>query len=156
MERRPNPDEDACAFARAHDDGRADRSLAAAHVVLVGVSGTGKTTISGELAKRGWRVANVPLTEDGVLPPLARETPVVALIIQAALLQKIRRSRFGWSGQRIGRDYCRIDAIRRELLAARRRFLERGWPVVDVSQQTPAETADLIVALLAHKDAAGS
>lgn len=156
MKHRSNPGEDARAFTRAHDDGCADRSLADAHVVLVGVSGTGKTTVAGELAQRGWRVANIPLTEDGVLPPLAGETPVVGLIIQAALLQKIRRSRFGWSGQRIGRDYCRIDAIRRELLAARRLFLARGWPIVDVSQQAPAETVDLIVALLGHKDAAGS
>lgn len=116
-------------------------------MVLIGVSGTGKTTVSGILASRDILVANVPFVEGAVRAPvlLGDDVPrVVALTAQVGTLVKVRRERLARLGEPLGSDFCRVDRIRRELLAAHRTCLERQWDIIDVSGQTPVETADLV------------
>ncbi|HEY8287842.1 MAG TPA: kinase/pyrophosphorylase, partial [Acetobacteraceae bacterium] len=52
---------DAMHYVLAHDDGQAQPGLAAADVVLVGVSRSSKTPTCFYLANRGIKAANVPL-----------------------------------------------------------------------------------------------
>lgn len=140
--------EEAIQFALDHDDGRGLDDLERAEVVLVGVSRTAKTPLCLYLASRGIRTASVPLIAGRPLPEVLSRLPdttVVGLTIKAEVLMKMRRARMSRLGESLGGDYCRIDGIRRELLAAHRQFLAHGWPVVDVTDTSIEEAAGMIL-----------
>jgi regulator of PEP synthase PpsR (kinase-PPPase family) len=149
---------DAIHFVLAHDDGQAQPGIAEADVILVGVSRSSKTPTSFYLANRGIKAANVPLVPSLPEPPGLELThcPVIGLTLDAEALIEIRRHRLkliaqGHGGGHIRQDsgeYVDIDAVKAELLWARRLCTRRGWPVVDVTRRSIEETAATVLQLM--------
>ncbi len=149
---------DAMHFVVAHDDGQAQAGIVEADVVLVGVSRSSKTPTSFYLANRGVKAANVPLVPGLPEPPgLERlERPVVGLTLDPRALIEIRRHRLKLiaHGDNTGvlrqdtNDYVGLDAVKAELLWARRICTRRGWPVIDVTRRSIEETAATVLQLM--------
>ncbi|MBE7158961.1 MAG: kinase/pyrophosphorylase, partial [Rhodospirillales bacterium] len=136
---------DAMHYVLAHDDGQAQPGLAEADVVLVGVSRSSKTPTCFYLANRGIKAANVPLVPNLPMPD-ALETvkcPVIGLTLAPEALIDIRRHRLrliGGGGQtgpmrQDSSEYVDEDAVKAELLWARRFCNSRGWPTIDVTRR---------------------
>jgi [pyruvate, water dikinase]-phosphate phosphotransferase / [pyruvate, water dikinase] kinase len=148
---------DAIHYVLAHDDGQSPAGIAEADVVLVGVSRSSKTPTSFYLANRGVKAANIPLVPGLPVPPDLAELhcPVVGLTLDAPALIEIRRHRLrmiaagGQTGPiRQEGDYIDQEAVKQELLWARRLCNTRGWPVVDVTRRSIEETAATILQLM--------
>lgn len=144
---------DAMHFVIAHDDGQLADGIAAADVCLVGVSRSSKTPTAFYLANRGIKAANVPLVPGVPLPPALEDPPcpVIGLTLEPRALIEIRRHRLNliggseWAGGRSGSDYIDEEAVRAELLWARRLCASRGWPVIDVTRRSIEETAAEVI-----------
>ena len=149
---------DAMHYVLAHDDGQAQPGLTEADVILVGVSRSSKTPTCFYLANRGVKAANVPLVPGLPQPSeLANpHCPVVGLTLDAKSLIDIRRHRLKLIGtsdnmamvRQNGTDYVDEDAVKAELLWARRLCTERGWPVIDVTRRSIEETAATVLQLM--------
>lgn len=139
-------------YAIAHDDGQGTLDeLEGADVVLCGVSRTSKTPTCIYLAHRGIRAANVPLvpgSEDGERLTRLKNPLVVGLTVSPDRLVQIRRNRLDSLHQHQETDYVDHDAVRAEIIKARRDFERRGWPVIDVTRRSVEETAASIVNLV--------
>ncbi|HWA60045.1 MAG TPA: pyruvate, water dikinase regulatory protein [Caulobacteraceae bacterium] len=141
---------DALSYALSHDDGQGGQEFDRADVVLVGVSRTSKTPTSIYLAHRGVRAANVPLVPGAPLPPRLTTTrvPVVGLIVSPDRLVQIRRNRLKMLHEERESAYVDTDAVRQEIMDARRLFERHGWPVIDVTRRSVEETAAAVINLL--------
>ncbi|HWF01641.1 MAG TPA: pyruvate, water dikinase regulatory protein [Caulobacteraceae bacterium] len=142
---------DALNYALGHDDGQGGQDLANADVVLVGVSRTSKTPTSIYLAHRGVRAANVPLVDPKTTPPqlaAVEGIPVVGLTISPDRLVQIRRNRLRSLNEGRPSSYVDIDAVRAEIVAARRLFEKQGWPIIDVTRRSVEETAAAVINIL--------
>ncbi|HLB97553.1 MAG TPA: pyruvate, water dikinase regulatory protein [Acetobacteraceae bacterium] len=149
---------DAMHYVLAHDDGQAQPGLTEADVILVGVSRSSKTPTCFYLANRGVKAANVPLVPGLPQPSeLANpHCPVVGLTLDAKALIDIRRHRLKLIGnsdnmamvRQNGTEYVDEDAVKAELLWARRLCTERGWPVIDVTRRSIEETAATVLQLV--------
>ena len=149
---------DAMHYVLAHDDGQSQPGLAEADVILVGVSRTSKTPTCFYLANRGVKAANVPLVPN--LPEVVgldqAQCPVIGLTLDADALIDIRRHRLrlianaGGTGivRQNNTDYVDEDAVKAELLWARRYCTRRGWPVIDVTRRSIEETAATVLQLM--------
>jgi hypothetical protein len=143
-------------FAMTHDDGQGMADLGAADVVLVGVSRSSKTPTCIYLANRGVRAANVPLVPDMPLPaPVAALKRfgeggplVVGLTNDPSALVAVRRNRLRILKESRETTDTDPEAVRSEVVSARRLFAERGWPVLDTSRRSIEETAAAILSLL--------
>jgi regulator of PEP synthase PpsR (kinase-PPPase family) len=148
---------DAIHYVLAHDDGQAQAGIPEADVVLVGVSRSSKTPTSFYLANRGVKAANVPLVPGTPDPPGLENPscPVVGLTLDAAALIEIRRHRLRMIGsgtplKPVSNDgvYVDLEAVKQELVWARRLCTARGWPVVDVTRRSIEETAATVLQLM--------
>ena len=142
---------DALNFAMAHDDGQGASDLDGADVILVGVSRTSKTPTSIYLAHRGVRAANVPLVP-GAEPPqhlfdITRPL-VVGLTVSTDRLLQIRRNRLLSIREERESAYIEEDAVRDEIVRARRLFERQKWPIIDVTRRSVEETAAAVINLL--------
>jgi hypothetical protein len=138
-------------YAIAHDDGQGGQDLTQADVILVGVSRTSKTPTCIYLAHRGVRAANVPLVPGRPPPPELFElknTLIVGLITSPDRLIQIRRNRLLSLKENRESDYIDTDAVRQEIIAARRLFERMNWPIIDVTRRSVEETAAAIINLL--------
>ena len=140
-------------YAIAHDDGAGGDNLNQADVILTGVSRTSKTPTSIYLAHRGVRAANVPLIPGQGAPAalLAAGKPIVALIASPERLISIRRNRLLALNQDAETPYTDQEAVRAEIIEARRLFERHGWPVIDVTRRSVEETAAQIINILAEQ-----
>lgn len=142
---------DAMHYVLSHDDGQGTAGIMNADVVLVGVSRSSKTPTCFYLANRGVKAANVPLVPGAPLPTEldTAPCPIVGLTIDPLSLLEIRRHRLriiGAEGVRIGEnDYVDADAVKAEILAARRLCTAKGWPVIDVTRRSIEETAATVI-----------
>lgn len=140
-------------YALAHDDGQLLANLEKADVILVGVSRTSKTPTCLYLANRGIKAANVPIVP-GVPLPAELEQMAHALIIgltnDPSSLVHVRRNRLRMLKESRETTYIDPDAVKAEVAAARRLFVDRGWKVLDVSRKSIEETAAAIIELLAE------
>ncbi|MBN9510230.1 MAG: kinase/pyrophosphorylase [Alphaproteobacteria bacterium] len=149
---------DAMHFVLAHDDGQAPAGIAEADVMLVGVSRSSKTPTCFYLANRGIKAANIPLVPGLPDPPGLEDPPcpVIGLTLDAEALIEIRRHRLRLiaSGETHGpirqdtSDYVDLEAVKAELLWARRLCVRRGWPVIDVTRRSIEETAATTLQLM--------
>ena len=150
---------DAMEFCLAHDDGQHAAELDQADVVLVGVSRTSKTPTCLYLANRGIKAANVPVVP-GVEAPDGLETLegplIVGLTTTADRLLQVRRARRLALSEDTEIEYVNAEAVRGELVAARKLFKRNGWPVIDVARRAIEETAAAILSLHAERAAASS
>jgi len=144
---------DALNYAIGHDDGQGGQDLDQADVVLLGVSRTSKTPTCIYLAHRGVRAANVPLVPGRSLPEKLlqqRNTLIVGLLISPDRLIQIRRNRLLSLKENRDTSYTDQEAVREEIIAARRLYERHGWPTIDVTRRSVEETAAAVLNLL-HK-----
>ncbi len=142
---------DALSYALGHDDGQGGRDLKAADVILVGVSRTSKTPTCIYLAHRGVRAANVPLVPAAGLPDGLldlKSVPIVGLTLNPDRLVQIRRNRLRSLNEDRESAYVDTDAVRAEIVAARRLFERHGWPMIDVTRRSVEETAAAVINIL--------
>jgi regulator of PEP synthase PpsR (kinase-PPPase family) len=147
---------DAMHYIMAHDDGQAPAGIAEADVVLVGVSRSSKTPTSFYLANRGIKAANIPLVPNTPLPAWLDNPhcPVIGLTLEPQALIEIRRHRLRLIGGGNGpvrqdrTEYVDPDAVKAELLWARRLCSASGWPVIDVTRRSIEETAATVLQLM--------
>jgi regulator of PEP synthase PpsR (kinase-PPPase family) len=147
---------DALNFAMAHDDGQQSEDLNAAEVVLVGVSRTSKTPTTIYLAHRGIRAANVPIVTGQELPTVfaTLERPlIVGLTAAPDRLIQIRRNRLLSFNETRPSSYVDEQSVREEVIGARRLFIRKGWPVIDVTRRSVEETAAKIINLINDRSA---
>lgn len=142
-------------YAMRHDDGKTLKGLNEADVILVGVSRTGKTPTSVFLARRGIKVANIPLVPGVDVPPekLKLEKPLyVGLTASPDRLVQIRRTRLNAGEEGLPHisenEYLDQEKIEEEVRKARRLFSKNDWPVIDVTKRSVEETAAEIMTLL--------
>lgn len=142
---------EAMKYALAHDDGMASDDLEGADVILVGVSRATKTPTCMYLASRGIKAANVPLVPGAPLPSglmNARHPLIVGLVVDPARLATVRSARLQALHQDAETDYTDVDALRKEVLEARRLFVRRAWPIIDVTHRSIEQAASMIIAKL--------
>ena len=142
---------DALNYAMGHDDGQGGQDLDQADVILVGVSRTSKTPTCIYLAHRGVRAANVPLVPGRPIPEKlleARHAVVVALTASPDRLIQIRRNRLLSLKEDRESTYTDVDAVRDEIVQARRLYEKHGWPVIDVTRRSVEETAAAVLNIL--------
>ncbi len=149
---------DAMHYVLAHDDGQAQPGMAEADVVLVGVSRSSKTPTCFYLANRGIKAANVPLVPNLPEPDGldAVHCPVIGLTLDAEALIEIRRHRLKLIAagnstgivRQSGTEYIDEEAVKAELLWARRLCNRHGWPVIDVTRRSIEETAATVLQLM--------
>jgi regulator of PEP synthase PpsR (kinase-PPPase family) len=149
---------DAMHYVLAHDDGQSQPGLAEADVVLVGVSRSSKTPTCFYLANRGVKAANIPLVPGTPDPPGLEkpDCPVIGLTLDARSLIEIRRHRLRLIGagaqtgpvRQDSSEYVDEEAVKAELLWARRLCTRHGWPVIDVTRRSIEETAATVLHLM--------
>lgn len=143
---------DAINFMLAHDDGQNTDNLEEADIVLVGVSRTSKTPTCVYLSYRGVNAANVPYVQGCPLPDNLfhlKHPFIVGLVISPERLVQIRKSRLVSLHENRDTDYVDIDAIKAEVLEARKLFNQQQWPVIDVTRRSVEETTAKIMQLYA-------
>ncbi len=142
-------------FAMGHDDGQMAERAAQAEIVLVGVSRTSKTPTCVYLANRGIKVANIPLVPGAELPEILTgktDGPlIVGLTISPRRLVQIRRNRLLSLNENMPSQYVDEQAVRDEVIFAKRLFARHNWPVIDVTRRSIEETAAKIMALAAAR-----
>jgi len=142
---------EAMKYTLAHDDGVDSDDLDGADVIIVGVSRATKTPTCMYLASRGIKAANVPLVPGAPLPAglLRANGPlIVGLTVDPARLAMIRAARLSALKDQSNGDYADLDALRKEVLEARRLFIRRGWPIIDASHRSIEQTASMIIDML--------
>lgn len=141
---------EALEFTVNADDGRGVHRLAAADIILVGLSRTSKTPVATYLAGQGYKVANVPLVREIPVPDALSEVErgrIFALTIDPDKLADIRSTRMNQLGAPKDGAYADYDAILDEVRWAQDLFRQWRWPVIDVTNQAIEETASQILRL---------
>ncbi len=145
---------DAMHYTLAHDDGQSTHDINDADVILVGPSRTSKTPTCVYLANRGVKAANIPLVP-GVPPPETLEAATAPLIVGLTTdperLVQIRRSRMRLLQEETETDYTDLEVVQEEMRNARRLYVRRSWPSIDVTRRSIEETAAAILQMLAQR-----
>jgi len=152
-------------YAMRHDDGKTLKGLSEADIILVGVSRTSKTPTSVFLARRGIKVANIPLVPGVEVPPekLTLEKPMyIGLTAAPTRLMQIRRNRLhaddieNKPAYVENNEYLDEEKIEDEVRKARRMFSKNHWPVIDVTKKSVEETAaEIMTHLQNYQENAG-
>lgn len=135
---------DAVSYTLEHDDGAGLNTLAAADVVLVGVSRASKSVTCFYLAYRGVCAANVPLIPGVPVPDELIALPpakVIGLTVTPQRLRAIRESRRARLGTGVADYYVGANEIAEELRYALKIFRKHGWKYLDVSYMAVEEVA---------------
>lgn len=133
-------------FSLAHDDGQSNQNLAAADVILVGVSRSGKTPTSLYLAMQyGIKAANYPLIPDdferGKLPSSlgVYKKKIFGLSIAPDRLSEVRNER------RPGSKYASIENCRYEVNEAEKMMRREGIRWMSSTAKSIEEIATMIL-----------
>ncbi|MFT5645063.1 MAG: regulator of PEP synthase PpsR (kinase-PPPase family) [Janthinobacterium sp.] len=133
-------------FSLAHDDGQSHKNLAAADVILVGVSRSGKTPTSLYLAMQyGIKAANYPLIPDdferGKMPTALPEfrAKMFGLTITPERLSEIRHER------RAGSKYASLENCRYEVNEAEKMMKREGIRWLSSTAKSIEEIATTIL-----------
>ena len=131
-------------FAVKYDDGKQQRGLLKADIVIIGVSRSTKTPLSMFLATRGFKTANVPLVPEVSPPDEIFKMPIhriVGLMMQPSLLYEIRKERLKTMGLSTAVDYANMERILEELDYASKIMRKIGCAIIDVTNRAVEETA---------------
>ena len=77
-----------------------------------------------------------------------KNTLIVGLTISPDRLIQIRRNRLLSLKEERESTYIDIEAVREEIVKARRLYERQGWPVIDVTRRSVEETAAAVMNLL--------
>lgn len=141
-------------YAMAHDDGQSVMGLREADIILLGVSRTSKTPTCIYLANRGYKAGNIPLVPGVPLPTIIDtfDKPfVIGLIASPDRIVQIREQRLVGLQEDGHTDYIDETHVRDEMRDAKRMFVKKGYPVVDVTRRSIEETAAKIINLYHQK-----
>lgn len=141
---------EAMEFTLEHDDSLGLRSLKEAEVVIVGLSRMCKTPTALYLGSRGYKAANVSISQESGIPPeLFRisKKKVVAFTSQPKRLQEIRAKRASEMGVQ-GTPYDDLASIIREVMWAEDKYRRRGYAIIDVTDLTIEQTFARILEVL--------
>ena len=141
---------DALNYTLIHDDGQHLSDIAAADIILIGISRTSKTPTSIYLANRGMKVANIPLVvEVGVPKELENldHPMIVGLVASTDRIAQIRRNRLDTLKEHKTSKYDDRRAITEEIKFMRALCARNNWPVIDVTRKSIEETAASILNL---------
>lgn len=135
---------EAIEFAVKYDDGKQQRGLLKADIVIIGVSRSTKTPLSMFLATRGFKTANIPLVPEIAPPDEIFKMPahrIVGLVLQPSLLFEIRKQRLKTMGLSTTVDYASLERIHEELDYAYNIMRRVGCAIIDVTNRAVEETA---------------
>ena len=139
---------DAIEFAIQYDDGKDPRGFPKSDIVLVGVSRTSKTPTTMILATKNFKVSNLPLVPESVLPQELFEVDpdrIIGLVIDPEKLSDIRSLRTKTLGLEGDSKYFDKERIKEELDYAMEVFKDLDCKVIDVTENTIEQTATEIV-----------
>ncbi|MGO2083542.1 pyruvate, water dikinase regulatory protein [Vagococcus sp.] len=139
---------EAVEFAVRYDDGKDAKGFNTADIVVLGVSRTSKTPLSMYLANKSYKVANLPLIPEVALPheiDALKGKVVIGLTANANYLMSVRQARLSSLGLEGVSSYVKLDRIKEELAYAREVFERTGAYVIDVTNQSIEETAQLVI-----------
>jgi len=142
-------------FAMAHDDGQNVAGLKNADIILLGISRTSKTPTSIYLANRGFKTGNIPLVPGAPLPTILDNYDhpfIVGLVASPDRIAQIRTQRLVGLNENRTTDYTDLDKGRDEMRLSKRMFVQKKYPVVDVTRRSIEETAAKIITLY-HREA---
>jgi [pyruvate, water dikinase]-phosphate phosphotransferase / [pyruvate, water dikinase] kinase len=138
---------DAINYALANDDGCSVKNLDEAHIILLGVSRSGKTPTSLYLAMQyGIKAANYPITEDDFdplkLPPAlkAQKKKLYGLTIDAERLHEIRTGRMASS------KYASLRQCRYELSEVETLYHQERIPYLNSTRLSVEEISTKVMA----------
>jgi regulator of PEP synthase PpsR (kinase-PPPase family) len=139
-------------YSMAHDDGQGD-DWGSADVILLGISRTSKTPTSIYLGHRGIRAANIPLVPGAQIPDslfkLTRPL-IVGLTASPERIIQIRRNRLLNLREDRSTDYVDAEAVKDEVVYAKRLYARHSITAIDVTRRSIEETAAKIVNLLSE------
>lgn len=144
---------EAVEFAVKYDDGKDNRGVKKADIVLVGISRTSKTPLSMYLAHKNLKVANVPLVPEVPVPDELFEVDikkVIGLTANPIKLNEIRQERLKALGLNNKANYASMDRILKEIEYSENLMKRLGCPVIDVSNKAVEETAGIILEITKH------
>ena len=144
---------EAVEFAVKYDDGKDNRGVKKADIVLVGISRTSKTPLSMYLAHKNLKVANVPLVPEVPVPDELFEVDikkVIGLTANPIKLNEIRQERLKALGLNNTANYASMDRILKEIEYSENLMKRLGCPVIDVSNKAVEETAGIILDITKH------
>ena len=143
-------------YSMAHDDGQGE-DWASADVILLGISRTSKTPTSVYLGHRGIRTANIPLVPGAAIPEeifkLAKPL-IVGLTASPERIIQIRRNRLLNLREDRDTEYIDAEAVKEEVVFAKRLYARHKVPVIDVTRRSIEETAAKVINLLSEHKAA--
>jgi len=124
-------------------------------VILLGISRTSKTPTSVYLGHRGIRTANIPLVPGAPVPEeiftLAKPL-IVGLTASPERIIQIRRNRLLNLREDRSTEYVDAEAVKDEVVFAKRLYARHNVPVIDVTRRSIEETAAKVINLLTeHK-----
>lgn len=149
---------EAVEFAVKYDDGKDNRGIKKADIVLVGISRTSKTPLSMYLAHKNLKVANVPLVPEVPVPDELFEVDikkVIGLTANPIKLNEIRQERLKALGLNDTANYASMDRILKEIEYSENLMKRLGCPVIDVSNKAVEETAGIILDITKHNRYSG-
>ena len=98
------------------------------------------------------RPVDIPVRFPSARELAERTVPVVGLTIEAHALIEIRRHRLRLIGahgvKHDTTEYIDPEAVKTEILQARRLCNQHGWPVIDVTRRSIEETAATVLQLM--------
>ena len=149
---------EAVEFAVKYDDGKDNRGVKKADIVLVGISRTSKTPLSMYLAHKNLKVANVPLVPEVPVPDELFEVDinkVIGLTANPIKLNEIRQERLKALGLNDTANYASMDRILKEIEYSENLIKRLGCPMIDVSNKAVEETAGIILEITKHNSYGG-
>ena len=139
-------------YAIKFDDGQNINETDTADVILMSVSGTGKTPTAMYLAQHyGLKAANTPIVL-GV--NLARKLfqinsqRIIGLLCDPLILQSLRTTRSNSTQMTYSPDYCNLDKITLELEYSKRIFRELKCEMIDMTNRAVEDIAAEIISKL--------
>ena len=137
-------------FAMHHDDGQNVMGLKNAQIILLGISRTSKTPTCIYLANRGYKAGNIPLVPGAPLPAVIEQFDdplIIGLVASPDRIVQIRQNRLTSLHESQSTDYIDQDRVRDEMRQAKRMFVKKGYPIVDVTRRSIEETSAQIINL---------
>ena len=146
---------DALDFAIRYDDGRDFKGLEYCDICIIGVSRSSKTPLSVYLASIGYKVSNIPLVLESLVPRELFEIDsrkIFGLTMEKNRLKKIREERLASINLPNNSRYCSIDHIEKELAYADEIMVDLDCKVIDVTNKSIEETSEYIISIIENLD----
>lgn len=135
-------------FTLNHDDGNSIETIDRADIIIVAPLRCFKTPIAMYLSCQGYKIANIPFTLDVPLPGHLvglQNKLVIGLIAAPERLLQLRYSRLSNIYGASNNGDFDINHVTQECIMAKRIFLERNWPIFDVTYKSIEEISAKIL-----------